>query len=98
MNLKKKIYLYANYTTQRCPKEIMKIFLIEDFFHLPPVSATPVVHLVLQISPRIFKKNRNSPNGIIRGLGETDPCRKPDVKNLVALPFKEETLNTLSLY
>ncbi len=32
MNLKKKTYLYANSTTQRCPKEIMKIFLIEDFF------------------------------------------------------------------
>jgi hypothetical protein len=47
MNLKKKIYLYANSTTQRCPKEIMKIFLIEDFFHLPLVSTTPVVHVEL---------------------------------------------------
>ncbi len=34
MNLKKKMYLYVNSTTQRCPKEILKIFLIEDFFHL----------------------------------------------------------------
>ncbi len=34
MNLKK-MYLYANSTIQRCPKEIIKIFLIEDFFHLP---------------------------------------------------------------
>ncbi len=81
MNLKKKVYLYANSTTQRCPKERRKIFLIEDFFHLPPVSTTPVVHL----SPRIFEKIRNSPNGIIRGLEETDPCRKPEVENLVAL-------------
>ncbi len=24
-------------------------------------------------------------NGIIRGLGETDPCRKPEFKNLVEL-------------
>jgi hypothetical protein len=40
MNLKKKIYLYANSTNQRCPKEIMKIFLIEDFFHLPLVDDT----------------------------------------------------------
>jgi hypothetical protein len=31
MNLKKKIYLDAYSTPQRCPKEIMKIFLIEDF-------------------------------------------------------------------
>ncbi len=55
------------------------------FFHLPPVSLTPVVHLELEISPRIFEKIRNGPNGIIWGLGETDPCRKPQVKNLVAL-------------
>jgi hypothetical protein len=32
MNLKKKIYLNAYSTTQRSPKEIMQIFLIEDFF------------------------------------------------------------------
>jgi len=49
--LEEKIYLYANSTTQRCQKEIMKIFLIEDFFHLPLVSTTPVVHLELRISP-----------------------------------------------
>jgi hypothetical protein len=85
MKLKKKIYLYANSTTQRCPKEIMKIFLIEDFFHLPPVSTTQVVHLELRISPRIFEKIQNGPNGIIRDLGETDLCRKADVKKLVAL-------------
>jgi hypothetical protein len=71
MNLKKKIYLYANSTAQKCPKEIIKIYLIEDFFHLPPVSTTPVVHLEL----RNFSAN----------LGESDPCRKPEVKNLVAL-------------
>jgi hypothetical protein len=43
------------------------------------------VHLELQISPRIFEKIRYGPNGIIRGFGETDPCRKPEVENLVAL-------------
>jgi hypothetical protein len=84
MNLKKKIYLNANSTTQRCPKEIM------DFFSFaahgaPPVPLTPVVRHELQLSLRIFEKNGNGPNGIIRGLGETDPCRKPEVKNLVAL-------------
>jgi hypothetical protein len=56
VNLKEKIYLYANSSTQRCSKEIMKIFLIEDFFHLLPVSMSPVVHLELRISPRIFEK------------------------------------------
>ncbi len=85
MILNKKIYLYANSTTQRCPKEKMEIFLIEVFFHLPLVSTTPVVHFELRISPQIFEKIWNGPNGIIMGLGETDPCRKPEVKNLVAL-------------
>jgi hypothetical protein len=36
----------------------------KDFFYLPPVTLTPVVHLKLQISRRIFEKIRNSRNGI----------------------------------
>ena len=40
--------------------------------NLPPVSLIPVVHLYLRISPRIFKKIRNGPNGILWGWGETD--------------------------
>ncbi len=43
--------------------------MIEDFLHLPPVSLTPVANLELRISPRIFEKIRNDPNGILRGLG-----------------------------
>jgi hypothetical protein len=58
----------------------MKIFLIEDFFHLPPVSFTQVVHLDLRISTRIFEKNVNVSYSIIRGLGETNPFRKPEVE------------------
>ncbi len=30
--------------------------ILKDFFHLPPVSPTPVVHLELQISKRINEK------------------------------------------
>ncbi len=37
VNLKAKIYICVNSTTQRCPNKITKIFLFEDFFHLPPV-------------------------------------------------------------
>jgi hypothetical protein len=37
-------------------KKNHKIFLIEDFFHLPPVSTTPVTNHELRISPRIFEK------------------------------------------
>jgi hypothetical protein len=64
VNLKAKIYMYVNSTTQRCPTKIIKIFLIEDFFHLSPVPMTLVVHLELRISPRIFEKIRNGPNVI----------------------------------
>jgi hypothetical protein len=72
LNLKAKIYIYVNSTTQRCSNKKIKIFQFEDFCYLPPVSATPVVHLELRISPRIFEKIRNGPIGILRGLGETD--------------------------
>ncbi len=37
-------------------KKIIKTFLMEDFFHFPPVTMTLVVHLVLGISPSIKKK------------------------------------------
>jgi hypothetical protein len=59
--LEGKIYINVNSATQRCQDKIIKNFLIEDFFHLPLVSATPVVHLELQISPRIFEKIRSGP-------------------------------------
>ncbi len=66
----RKKFMYS--TAQKCSKKIIKTFLFEDFFHLPPVSVTPVVHLELRISLWMFKKNWNGPNGILRGLGETD--------------------------
>jgi hypothetical protein len=59
-------------TIQRYSNKIIKIFLIEDFFHLPPVSATPVVNIELRISERLLEKIRNGPNGILWGWGETD--------------------------
>jgi hypothetical protein len=52
---------------------------------LPPVSLIPVVNLELQISPRIFEKIRNGPNGIIRVLGKLILKKKPERKNLVTL-------------
>jgi hypothetical protein len=85
VNLKAKIYIYVNSITQRCPNKMIKIFLLEGFFHLPPVSLTPVANLEPRISPRIFEKTRNGPIGIIRGLGETDSRKKPEAKNLVTL-------------
>jgi hypothetical protein len=70
VNLKAKMYICVPFTIQRCPNKIIKIFLIEDFFHLPPVSLIPVVHLDSRISPRIFEKIRNGPNGILWGWGK----------------------------
>jgi hypothetical protein len=56
VNVKAKINIYINSSTQRCPNKIIKIFLTEDFFHLPPVSTTLVVQIELRISPRNFEK------------------------------------------
>jgi hypothetical protein len=61
VNFKAKMYIYVNSAIQRCPNKIIKIFLIEDFFHLPLVSTTPVVNLELQIFPRIFEKFETVP-------------------------------------
>ncbi len=85
VNLKAKIHTYVSSTTQRWPKKIIKIFLIEDFFHLPPVSLTPVANLELPISLRNFEKIRNDLYGILWGWGETESWKEPEAKNLVTL-------------
>jgi hypothetical protein len=63
--------------------------------NLPPVSLIPasvslipVVNLEVPISPQIFEKFRNGPNGILRGLEETDSRKKPEAKNLMTLSLK----------
>ncbi len=85
VNLKAKIYIYVSSTTQKWPNKIIKFFLIEDFFHLPPVSLTPVANLELRISPRICEKIWNGLDGILRGWGETDLWKEAEAKNLVTL-------------
>ncbi len=77
-----------NSTIQRCPNKIIKIFLLESFCHLPPVSLTPVANLDRRISPRIFEKIRNSPNVIIRGLGKLIQEKKQKQKISWHCPFK----------
>ncbi len=69
VNLKAKMYICVTFTIQRCPNKIIKIFQIEDFFHLPQVSTTPVVNLDLRISPRIFAKNSKQSKWDVLGLG-----------------------------
>jgi hypothetical protein len=56
--------------------------------NLPLVSLIPVVHRDLRISPRIFEKIRNGPNGILWGWGGgggPDSWKKPEAENLVTL-------------
>jgi len=43
-----------------------------------------VVHFELRISPRIFEKNRNGPNGILKAWGKLI-YEKIEVENLVTL-------------
>ncbi len=61
VNMKAKNYIYVFSTTQ-----IMKISMIDDFFHLPPVSLTLVANLKLQISLRIFEKIWNCSGANVR--------------------------------
>jgi hypothetical protein len=98
VNLKAKIYIYVYSTTQRYPNKIIKIFLLEGFFHLPPVSLTPVANLERRISPRNFEKIRNDPNGIIRGLGETDSRKKTrSKKSRDTVPLNSSSKNTIHI-
>ncbi len=62
--------------------------MIENFFHLPPVSTTAVVYLELRVSLQIFEKIRNGPNGILRGLGETESWKNQKSKISWHCPFK----------
>jgi hypothetical protein len=97
VNLKAKIYIYVNSTTQRCPNKIIKIFLLESFCHLPPVSLPPAANLEQRISPRIFEKIRNSPYVIIRGLGETDSRKKNrSKKSRDTVPSNEHNISIAS--
>ncbi len=88
VNLKAKIYIYVSSTIQRWPNKINIIFLVEDFFHLPPVSLTLVANLELRISPRIFKNIQNGLNGILWGRGETDSWKNQKQKVSWHCPFK----------
>jgi hypothetical protein len=56
VNLKEKTHLFVNSTTNRCLNKTIKTFLIEDFFHFPPLSKTPKVYLEQRISQGIFEK------------------------------------------
>ncbi len=82
------------------PVSVVKSFMIEYFFPLPPVSATSVVHLKLWISPRIFvysgawgkliyEKNSS------RKSRYTVPLKRDEVKTLLQGPNND--LRTVEL-
>ncbi len=60
---------------------------------------TPMVHLELLISLRIFEKNRNGSNGILRGLGKTDSYKTWSQKSrgTVHLKWRVTTTKTKNL-
>ncbi len=57
---------------------------------------TPVVHLELWISLRIFEKIQNGLNGMLRGLGETDSWNKQKSKISWHCPFKDTDVERIS--
>ncbi len=67
------------------------LVLLIPVANLPPVSLTPVVHLELRISPQIFEKIWNSPNGIIWGLGENDKKSRGTVPLNIPMQLQYQT-------
>ncbi len=55
---------------------------------LLPVSLTPAINIHSRISPRIFEKIQNGPNGILGGLGDTDSGKNLKTKISCQAPFK----------
>jgi hypothetical protein len=88
------MYIYVNSTIQRCPNKIIKIFLIEEFFHLPPVSTTPVVNLELRISPRIFKKFETVLMGYSGAGGNLLMKKTRSKKSRDTVPLKKKCIET----
>jgi hypothetical protein len=54
VNLKKKFIFMLTLLLKGVQTKYLKLFWVEDFFHLPAVLLTPVVQLEQRISPRIF--------------------------------------------
>ncbi len=55
---------------------------------LSPVSTTLAINIHSRISPRIFEKIQNDPNGILGGLGYTDSWKNLKSKISCQTPFK----------
>ncbi len=62
----------------------LKLFWLKIFPFATCVNDTGGA-LDLRISPQILEKIWNDTNGILKGLGETDSWKKPEVENFLAL-------------
>jgi hypothetical protein len=92
VNLKAKKYICVTSTIQRCPNKIIKIFLIEDFFHLPPV-----VNLDLRISPRIFKKIETVQMGYSGAGGKLIDEKTRSKKSPDTVPLRDSVMDVFEL-
>jgi hypothetical protein len=70
VNLKRKIFQYVNSTTQRCPNKIIESFLIEDFFHLPPVCDIGGAPSTANISENFLKNLKTALTGHSKAWGK----------------------------
>jgi hypothetical protein len=69
-------------------KQILKTFLIADFFYWPLVSLTPVANrknLRCEYFRELSKKNSKRPYWDTQGLGGKRFMKKHEVENLLAL-------------
>ncbi len=87
--------------TQVSSQQKIKKIIPQNFFHLSPVSLTPVINIHSRLSPRIFEKIRNGPNGIHSGArGTLIYEKKPEVEILVSdsLLSKTTLVNSKKLF
>jgi hypothetical protein len=59
--------------------------MIEDFFHLPPVSLTPVVHLECEYLHEFSKKFETALMVYLGAWGKLIHEKKPEVEKLVTV-------------
>jgi hypothetical protein len=70
------------------PAAILPPVSLSPVVNLPAVSLIPVEHLDFQISPRIFEKIRNGPNGILWGWGKLIDEKTKSKKSRHTVPIQ----------
>ncbi len=73
------LHLRVSLMFTQLPKGVqqkVKLFWFKFFFHFPPVSTTPMVHLERRIFPQIFEQILNGLNSVLMGMWETESQKK----------------------